>query len=351
MKLTNTKHAAAIAALLLTASATHAQNFTATNQTIDFDRWNYPFNATNGNRNLAPIFGALEGPDFTGPAGFDERDGQMLLGINTAALGITTGLDPSQYQINALSIDLTQAFGSFLYDPTYDGFQTYLDPSDPNFVADADAGRPIILTGAGLRGPFTDFSFGAANPGAPDYEEFEAFGDNGPTPLGNDAQDRNAFAAAFDSGGNLVDISNNVGTNGIDTGFDFTPFAVGTTDVTPGDPVVEGIFFNRPGSTFTFDITTSLTDPNILAYIQQGLSDGALFFSVTSLHGAGQQTGGTNPNFYTSENLDPAAITPNFSLDITIAEANAIPLPGAGAMGALGLAMVASRRKYKPSKS
>ncbi len=310
---TKSRLEAALAGLVLAGSA-HAT--TETFGSPDFDRWNYPFNVTPGTRGAAPTFSAI------GAGSFDERDGQFLIGFDTSAAlpALPAGLT---YQINAVTVTATHSTGAFAYDPTYDGFATF-----NGSAADADAGRPIVLTGAGLRGGFIGLTTGFDAPGPPFYGEAEAFAFGPPT-----ASDvRNAFAAAFDGGGNLVDISNNVRD-----GFDFTPFAVGTTGLNPGDTVVEGVPNTSAGSTFTFDV--DLGDANILGYIEDGVATGGLFFSITSLHTAGQ-SGGSNPNFYTADSPDTAAVAPTLSIDFTV-----VPEPATAALGLTVLPLIARRRK------
>ena len=204
----------------------------------DFDRWVYPFNAMPGSRPAAPTFGAIGDP------GFDQRDGQFLVGFNTAA--VLPAVGPGQsYQINSVQVTATHSFGSFEYDPTYDPYATYLDPNDSEFVADSDEGRPILLTGAGLRNGHIAFTFNLDpnNAGVPFYEEDDPFTFGPPG-----AEVRNTYAFSPDAPGN-GDVSNNV----LDA-FDFVPFAVGTTGLSPGDPVDEGVLGASPGSTFTFDV-------------------------------------------------------------------------------------------------
>jgi len=290
----------------------------------DFDRWNYPFNGTPGSRSLAPVFGAV-GTDGE----FDDRDGEMLVGFNLASL--LPALAPGQsLQINSVTVSATHFQGGFDYDPTYDSYATHLDTNDPDYVADADAGRPIVLNGIGFRygytGATTGFDFDASAP--PFYSEGETFGFGVPTGEGV----RTAHAASY-VGGTLTDVSNNV-----TEGFDFTPFAVGTTSLNPGDAVVEAVVGTSPGSTFDFDV--NLTDADILGYITDGIAAGELFFSITSLHGAAQQAGGQNPNFYTSENFDPAAIAPSLTIDYTV-----VPEPASLALLAGGLVAVTRRRR------
>ncbi|MEM6749023.1 MAG: MprA protease, GlyGly-CTERM protein-sorting domain-containing form [Planctomycetota bacterium] len=291
----------------------------------DLDRWNYPFNLTPGIRDKAPTFGAVGSPVF------DNRDGQLLLGFDLA--GLLPALGPGQsYQINAATVTATHSTGAFQYDPTYDGYQTYLDSNDPNFVADGDAGRPIVLTGTGFRSGFFALGFGGGFPppaaGPPTYEEDDVFAFADPTLPGV----RNAFASAS-AGAGLVDISNNV-----DDAFDFTPFAVGQTNLNPGDAALEGVAGVSAGSTFSFDL--NLSDPVVLGYLQQQLAFNQLGFTISSLHGT-SQAGGSNPNFYTRDDFDPAAISPSLFLDIEV-----VPEPASAALLlAGGVAAFARRRR------
>jgi len=306
---------AAVAAL---AGAVQAADFNVSSQSVDFDRWNYPFNGSPGVRNAAPTFGAVGNP------GFDDRDGQFLIGLNSADLGVPTGLNPTDYQISSLTVTATHSTGSFLYDPTYDSALS----------ADTDAGAPIVLTGAGLRNGFTDFTFGAGD--ATTFAENSPF-QNGNAFVSTGPGVRHAFAAAFDGSGNLVDVSNNVRN-----GFDFTPWAVGTTDLNPGDAVAEAVPGVSPGSTFTFEV--DLSDPDILAYVQQGLADGGLFFSVTSLTQTTQDNPG-NPNFYTTNEFDPAAVDPSVSFDLTV-----VPEPASLTLVLGGGAMLLRRRTGRDAR-
>lgn len=280
---------------------------TVTDSDITYDRWMYPFNAEPGTRATAPLFGA----DSTS---FDERDGQFLIGVNTAALGVPTGLDPSDYQIDSFVVKATHSSGAFTYDDTYDSYETY-----NGATPDTDSGRPIIISGVGTRGAYTGLTFTSGT--STQFAQDSPFGDNAMPPGAPSPQDRNVYAAGFDNNGNLIDISNNVGNNGITGGFEITPWAIGTTNVTPGDEVVEAVAGVSPGSTFTFDLTAMLSDPDVLAYVQQGLSEGGVFFAITSLAPTDQENP-NNPNFYTSNSFDPAAVGPQVSFNVT-----AVPEP------------------------
>ncbi len=310
----------AVAAISVTAQA---DNISVTDHEADFDRWNYPFNGSPGTRAAAPTFGAINNP------GFDDRDGQFLIGFDTEALGVPTGLAPSNYLVDSLSVTATHRTGSFVYDPTYDGYTTYLENTDPAFTPDTDAGRPIVLTGAGLRNGFTGFTFGAGE--ATTYAEdtpFQfgnAFGNTGP-------EFRHAFAAGFDVNGDLIDVSNNVRN-----GFDINPWAVGQTGLNPGDAVTEAVPGDSPGSTFTF--TVDLSDPDVLGYVQEGLANGGLFFSISSLTETTQENPG-NPNFFTTDDFGPAAIAPEASFGVTV-----VPEPASVALLGAGAILITLRRR------
>ncbi len=92
------------------------------------------------------------------------------------------------------------------------------------------------------------------------------------------------------------------------TGGGFTPFAVGqsTSGLAPGDPVPQGSSGATAGETFEFVVDTS--DPDVLAYLREGLDAGVLAFAVVSMHEPEEQQGGQNPDFYLTESADVAAL-------------------------------------------
>ncbi|MGC3989273.1 MAG: hypothetical protein QM796_06275 [Chthoniobacteraceae bacterium] len=195
-------------AALLSVSFLHATTVSLSQPTAN--RWMYPFASNPGNEASAAVFGDVG--DTSGS--FDERDGQMLLGFNLSGL-VATGLGASSYQINSVTITLTLSNSSYLYDPTYDSYQTYLNSSASGDVADSDAGRPVELFGVGIRNGYTAQSFTETSP-------------FGTTARGG----RNAYAMSY-LNGTATDVSNNVSG-----GFESSPWAVGTTSaVNPGDAV------------------------------------------------------------------------------------------------------------------
>jgi hypothetical protein len=308
---------------------------------IPFDRWMYPFNGTPGFRNLAPTFGAVAST----PDSFDNRDATFVLAVDTVAAGIPAGQGVSNYHPVALRVYVTHFEGAFLYDPTYDAWQTYLPPSDPSHVADSDPGRPIELYGVALRNGYTSIAIGGPNPppaGPPAFEEREqhcqgcgAFG----------KAVRNVFPWDAVAGDPAGDVSNNVlRTSPLSgSGFDPFPWALGTSTsgLDPGDPVPQGVFQESPGETFEFDV--ELSDPDVLAYVRQGLNAGVLAFAVSSLHEVQQQVGGTNPNFYTRESGDVGAIKPSMEIVAVIPE----PGVAAGVAASLGALALLDRRRAR----
>jgi len=296
----------------------------------DFDRWNYPFNATPGFRGLAPTFAA-----FTGPTTFDEADGQFLVGFDTESAGIAP-VAPAGffYDIVSVKVSATHFSGAFNYDPTHDNYASYLSSGDPNFVPDADTGRPIELYGVGFRGGFNGADFTSGNPNPPIYEEGSFFSFAAPTV----PKARNAFAFDVIAG----DVSNPV-QDGL---FSTTPWATGQTDsLSPGDPVVQGVPGLSAGTTFDFEI--DLSTPGVEQYILDGIADGGLFFSIMSLHTT-SQTGGSNPNFYTGDNFDPAAIAPSITIEfdvVPVPEPTSIALMSIGMVGCIVVAVRRRRRR------
>jgi hypothetical protein len=305
--------------LLLAASASKPVFAEMVTRSADFDRWMYPFNSSPGTRSNAPVFGAV------GETSFDDFDGQFLVGFNTAAAGIPTSLPPGKHlKLTSVKVTATHSTGSFVYDPTFDPYGSYLSSSDPNFVADADAGRPIELWGAGLRGGYTAFGFGPMNPGDTIFQEGDFFAFADPTL----PKVRNAFA--YDP--LLGDMSNPV-SDGL---FSAVPWAVGSAStLAPGSLVEQGIPGKAPGTTFTFEI--DLSRPEVLNYLTTGLQQGQLFFTIVSLH-ATSQSGGSNPNFYTRDNFDPAALPPSLSIEYEIVPEPASLVLLAGGLAAAGMA-------------
>lgn len=249
------------------------------------DRWMYPSNGTPGTRAQASTFSALPGA-----AGLDDRWGFFLFAFDTGA-AVPVGLPPEFYQIK--SVRITATIGQdflFRYDPSYDGWRTYATPSVPASEADPDAGRPLELHGAGFRNGFSAASF----------TETSLHGGNGSPGT------RNAHPLGFDETGAARDVSGNV------TGqFESAPWAVGTTDLDPGDLVPEG-------TVFRFVVDAGL--PGVTAYLRDGLAAGRVWFSLDSLHPATQQAG-EFVAWYTKDDVYHqlfGGIAPTLELDVDL---------------------------------
>ena len=327
----------AVLALLACAAPAAAQSYSVTIDPVNFDRWMYPFNGTPGYRNLVPTFGAVsQAPDF------DNKDGQLIVAVNTSAAGIPINQGAPNYLPTRIRVTASHFDGVFSYDPSYDSWRSYLPPSDPNYVADGDSGRPIELYGVGFRngyvGPLVIGAISAAGP--PNFEENERYCE-GCGALGQ--AKRNIFPLDPGVPDPQGDVSNNVVRLAplTGSGFDPSPWAIGksTSGLAPGATVPQGEFSVHPGETFEFVL--NLSDPDVLAYVRNGLNAGVLAFAITSMHDTAQQQGGTNPDFYTKENTDPAAKPPTIEIDVTL------PEPGLGAGVACGLALLGALRRAR----
>jgi hypothetical protein len=269
---------------LVAGGGARAAEFTLTPSQPTLDRLMYPFAFDGATRPTAYTFGSFD-------PRFDTRDGQILLGWDTATL-VPTNRPASRYLLKKVEVVVRLSSDrTFNYDPTHDVVWTYATNS-ASYVPDADLGRPVELVGAGFRGGFT----------ASTFRENSPFGPLGPiTGTNISIGTRNAYAAVFDSTGALVDLSNNVGqTNVAFTGeiFEFRPWAIGRNEtVVPGDLVPEG-------TPMTFEV--DLSDPFVAGYLQGALSTGNLRMFLTSLHPAAQAGfggGGAYPQWYLRENL------------------------------------------------
>ena len=264
----------------LVPTSSFAQAFAINDTAPVIERWMYANNAAPCDRPASSVFGT-----FGDDAGVDTRHAQHLLGWDTAS-SIPTNAGPRQYLITRCRVTLTINRGNlFAYDPTPDDYRTYFETNHPEYVPDADAGRPVEIFGAAFRNGYDDLSF----------DQCALFGSNA-------TGERNGYAAGWSTNGQLADISNNVGkTNSAFPRFEVAPFAVGTTaSVEPGQIV-------PTAAKVVFDL--NLDDPFVLAYVQQALHRGRLRLMVTSLHVTDGQFGPPKyPDFAT--HFNDAAVDP-----------------------------------------
>lgn len=262
------------------------------------DRWMYPFGQGPGAELRAPSFSTI------GQTMFDDRDSEFLVMYDTdGAVQLASGAPPESYRVRSVRLRVfTSSDLTFEYDPTPDSVRNFLPQSNPNFVADVDAGRTVDLFGVGFRNQFVNVEFQ----------------ENSPFPFGSTTKGtRNAYPAVFDEAGVPTDVSNDVVQQ-----IDYTPFAIGTiAGVTPGHKV--------PAlSEMVFDV--SVCDPAVRAYVRRGLSVGRLYFLVSTLQpgtgGPGGGSGVTYPDFVTKEAF------PGFSakLEVTVTIGDLADVTGDG---------------------
>ncbi len=268
-----------------------AQPFAVNNASPAIEVYMYggAFSASSGR---IPIWGY-----FDPNSGVDTRMSQEIVGWNTASL-IPTNQTPTRYLIRRCRVTLTVYDDkTFLFDPTHDAYQTYLNTNDPAYQADADTGRPVEMFGVGYRNGYDAVSF----------SQSPAFGSGAPG-------ERDAYATGLGTNGVLVDVSNNVGkTNDAFPHFEDWPFAVGqVTNAAPGAlvPMTSKMFF---------DMDTN--DPAVITYLQESLNSGVLNFDVSTLYPVTGYDGpggiSTYPSFTT--HFNSLAPTPTrLELEVTV---------------------------------
>lgn len=268
------------------ASSCWAQGVFLSDRDADFDRWMYVNNTTPGTRINGSVFAA-----FTDPL-VDNRFAQIVVGFDTSA-DIPPGMNPARYRVLAAEVSFTTSLdGSFLYDPSYDSFQTYSAGG-----ADPDPGRPIELHGVGLRNEYTSLAFGPTTLGGPTFEEQDRFG---LAAIGA----RNVYASDY-LGGAARDVSHNVGS-----GWDPLTWSVGQVPgLAPGTAV--------PLNT-TFRFPLNLNASEVVSYLQNGASRGQAFFALSALLDATQQVTDGIAQFWFRESIPLGGIPPHLRLQIEI---------------------------------
>lgn len=254
------------------------------------DRWNYPWNSTPGARTLASLFRS------TDPEVGVQRYGTYIVGFDTSDL-IPEGNASGVYQITAAQLRLMTS-GNFEvpYDPSYDPVASHLPETHELYLADEDPARPIQVFGTGFRNDFNIETWNEATPYSP----------------GGDAQ-RTVFPIIINESGLPEDVSLAVD---YDNPADEAPFAIGKLENTEaGDPIPEDTWM-------IFDI--DLNNSGTLAYLQQGLSQGKLSFTFTSLNSGGREVR-TYPEFYTSDHL--VGESPQLQLIVHIVDAPILSNP------------------------
>jgi hypothetical protein len=229
------------------------------------DRWNYPFNPTPGARWTASTFG-----NEPGAALFDNRDGQLTLVFDTASQ-IPAGL--GGYEVISVRLEIENASdATWRFDPTPDGWRTFLSEEDPLWLPDEDPGEPIELFGTGFRHGFD----------ADTWQENSPFGIGDPLV----PEVRSAFPIDL-AEGLAADVSNSVREQ-----FDPMPWAIGVAADVPAGEVVPY------GTSVSFEVDLSRSE--IAAYFAEAFDRGRLILTVASLAKVVQQ-GASFPGFHCKE--------------------------------------------------
>lgn len=271
------------------------------------DVWHYPFNFTPGFRPLGGVFS---------PAGTDEfndRDGVIIVAWDTSRV-IPAGQPLDSYDIRKISVTVTNFAASFLVpewvpDLTVDEWFTYYTGNS----MDADPGRPIELFGVGF-GPTYD---------AVTWTQAANF--VGATQSEN--RPRDPFPMTFDDLTGLpLHLEDNL--RGFHNEDVEPPLCEDADSVCPFTPIpwaVGNPIDYAPGSQqvpFDIQFDVDLVDAGsaVRTYFQNGLRDGRIFISISSLQPTVQQGSSVGyPNFFMKEGagLDPLGKAP--ALFVTLA--------------------------------
>ncbi len=284
---------AACATLALASISLGAPPIEAAYDTPFIDRWVYPFNTSPGFRAVTATFSALGQENAFPPLSFDQRDGQFLVGVDTADQ-IPPGRGVCGYRVTAARVTVAVATHlAFRMDPTQDDWTTYLAGA-----TDAD-GRPLELFGAAYRGGFT----------AATYIEGTSSGPPAGTPFGPSTSSDVRFVYPTDFiGGDQRDVSNN-----IRDAFNPKPFSIG---VVAGLPTGQ---FVPVDSDVVFDL--NVTDADVQAYLRAAMDEGRLRLLITSLQPAFSDGGpgaGEFASFYAKEFTFADGLWTRFALTVEL---------------------------------
>lgn len=286
-------------AFALMVDAASSMAVTAAWSAPDLDVWSYT-NTLNPNATSASTFAGgfavdPETQDFEPTGSFDPaRLGSTVFAFNTSSQ-VPTGLAASQYQIQSVKMTLTsRKLGSdlpFTYGNQHITRAQYLS----DFIAgQISTSQPVELFGVGFRGGYEGFGFGASSPTT--FTE-----STHPYPSGAGGYVVYPIAGGANPG-EYHDVSNNLtgGFSATAAGettapFEAVPWAIGTTNLTPGAAV-------PTRTTYTFDV--NLSAPGVENYIKSSLAEGALGFSISSLHNSGEMgVDGGFPRWFMRESV------------------------------------------------
>ncbi|MEO1498364.1 MAG: hypothetical protein AAFV43_14565 [Planctomycetota bacterium] len=283
------------------------------------DTWVYPNSETAGPRPFTPTFGSLVVDPSTQEffPSDASRLGTMVVAFETLDQA-TPGLSPTRYAIHSVTVTArvrTGQGGGLRYT------NERLTPAAA--LAGELAGGlgtrvPMELFGIGFTGGYEGFALGT-NPTGQRFSESDE-----PWQLLGDPPEPNyvVFPTVSDGNGGYADATNNLTggfsvteVSGETDAFDAPAWAVGTLEgVSEGD-------FMPLNSTYAFNF--DLHQPGVIEYLQTGLADGVLGFTISSMHGGpqpGQGGGEPYPQWYAKEaagdfpSFEAATLTIDFEI-------------------------------------
>lgn len=313
------KHSLLFALLLSMVTCNLCQAAEFVFDTPSDDRWQYPFNATPGQRTTASTFGAAA------ISGFNDRDGIVLAAWETADQ-IDPNLAPDQYRIESVRVVASNFASQFVIpaweaDASMDEWFHYDLSGDDQINADGlprgDAGdtdgesfdsdpniRPVELFGVGFGPAYTPASW---NEGSPYVGASGTDQPRDPYPL--------TFKEFTGESLHVEDAVKGLHNDALGVGsFSAVPWALGrTVGYTPGQ--------TQAPFDIVFNVDLDLSDGRVRNYFQQQLSQGKVFVAITSLLEAAQQGAQSGfPSIIMKEGLflDPAAHAIRLEIDVTL---------------------------------
>lgn len=286
----------------------------------EVDAWIYGNSTGNaGTRNRAPTFGgAFVDPETSRFERYGEGETSRL-GTGLYGFETTDQIDPShapeRYDIESITVTVWANKAG----PSTSSLIYTDQPKTPDALLTEALGggispaQPMELFGVGFRPDYFDgFALGVIDEGER-YSEA-----SNPYPGGQ----YGVFPVIGDGAGGYTDVSNSY-TGGFSVTdpsgevdpFTAMPWSIGQTDANPGDELT-GI------TTFTFDL--DLSQPGVVEYVQQSLSEGVVGFMLSSMHAADQEGfgGPAYPDWRTREGASGVAF-PTLAIEYEL-----LPLAG-----------------------
>ena len=242
-----------VTATIVVAAPAMAGAATAQWMTSGMDLYFYSNALNPGTKGFGPTFANQfetdeQSDEFLPQTADDPARLSMALVAFDTSLHIAAGLPQSRYHVDAVTMTFKMESGSgsdLHYDNTPDGRDEVLGQ------ATGDPGRPAELYGVGFRGGYTGYAFSGGSASGPNLFTESVLPTSGPEgsyiayPIVADEEDP----------GQYKDVSNSVtggdsATHGTTEAFDPTPWAIGTANLSAGNPIPKN-------TTFTFSLDLS----------------------------------------------------------------------------------------------